>query len=103
MAGAGLGAFDQLRVDGHLQLGGHLELELIDGFVPTNGDFFVLFDAGSLSGSFALISFLPAKGVTWDVSDLLSEGSVSLGGVVPEPAALLLALFGLALLPRRRR
>jgi T5SS/PEP-CTERM-associated repeat protein len=46
--------YDQVSVSGIVTLGGELRLSLIDGFVPTAGDTFVVLDAlGGISGLFS--------------------------------------------------
>jgi hypothetical protein len=59
-----------------------LDVVLIDGFAPSQGDAFHLFD-GSIVGVFDQVN-LPTLdgGREWDVSRLYSAGTI---GVVPEP------------------
>lgn len=67
--------FDQLRVNGSATLGGILDVDLIDGFVPAAGNSFLVLD-GSTSGSFAGTSLPPLPpGLSWQVT----IGSVVLG------------------------
>jgi len=74
-------------------LGGNLEVSLLDGFQPENGDSFNIFDFGSLTGEFDNV-LLPAlsASLAWDDSALLNNGSLS---VVPEPGSVVLCLLGL--------
>jgi hypothetical protein len=62
-----------------------LDLNYLDGFSPSVGDSFELFD-GPTSGSFSEVS-LPAlaNGLSWDTDNLYTAGVVS---VVPEPSTL---------------
>jgi hypothetical protein len=102
------GQFDQISIsNGAFAVDGTLAVSLIDGFNPSSGDSFHLLDftsATSTSGVFAAIS-LPSLGggLSWDTSQLLVNGDLS---VVPEPTTLALAIVGCflaALIDRRRR
>ena len=99
----GTDPFDSFEVAGLIDLGGAtLEVIFQDGFQPVAGQSFPLFAASSILGSFSKIipQGLP-QGLMLDASGL--SGGVLSVAVSPEPATLLLVLFGLALLPRRRR
>ena len=76
-------------------LDGVMNVSFIDGFVPAESDTFQLIDLGTatVTGWFSTVT-TPA-GWSLNTSGLLYA--------VPEPSTLLLALIGLALLPRRRR
>src|SRR5690606_3824195 len=55
---------DQLLIGGQAALGGELEVTLIDGFTPSAGDVFDLFDWGSVVGTFdsvVLPALLPSQ------------------------------------------
>ena len=65
---------DQLVASG-IQFGGDLEILLVDGFIPSGGDEFDLFESVSSSGNFTSIQ-LPA-GIDWDTSSLLTAGILS--------------------------
>ena len=80
--------YDQLDVSGLATLNGTLELTYLDGFSPSEGESFDLFN-GKTSGSFVQIS-LPAlsNGLSWDTSSLYANGTVS---VVPEPSGVCVA------------
>ena len=45
--------FDRVAVDGRLCLAGTLNLSLVNGFIPRNGDRFVIMTGSSVSGSFS--------------------------------------------------
>ena len=102
--------FDWLDVTGDVELAGTLEVYLIDSFELLAGmSFEILKVGGTLTGQYDGLdegrkvgSF---SGTNLYITYAGGEGnSVTLfSRAVPEPAALLLALFGLALLPRRRR
>ena len=62
---------DQL-VANSLQFGGKLEIDLVDGFVPSPGDQFVLFESHSTFGNFTSLQ-LPV-GIKWDTTNLRADG-----------------------------
>jgi len=100
--------YDLLDVSGIAALnGGSLDISLLDGFEPSEGDVFDILDASAISGAgFDSIS-LPSldEGLAWDTSSLLSSGSLSVSAV-PEPstlASLLMGSLGIGLAIRRRR
>jgi hypothetical protein len=68
--------YDGFTVYGHAALDGELLVQLVDGFVPDLGDYFLLTSFGSSSGAFASIVMpeLPV-GLGWDVSSD-AQGSV---------------------------
>ena len=63
-----------LTVKGELQLNGEINIGLGDGFVPSEGDSFSMWTAGSVSGTPSAIN-LPAlpSGLGWDTSELLTK------------------------------
>ena len=92
---------DQLDIGGVLALNGTLDVDLINGFNPSYGNVFTLFD-GTTTGTFSAFS-LPALGggLAWDTSDLYSLGNLK---IIPEPSVSCLALLSaFGLLARRRR
>ena len=62
--------FDQLIVAGDALLNGLLDVPLVGGFVPAQGDMFEILTAGNVTGQFSLLG-LPAvasgTGLTWQV------------------------------------
>ncbi|MDP1560439.1 MAG: PEP-CTERM sorting domain-containing protein [Pirellulaceae bacterium] len=98
--------FDKIVDAGLLTLNGTLKLTLINGFNPTLGDSFDLFDWSTLAGSFSNFDFSAAglaPGLTWDTSNLYTTGTLTLTAV-PEPSALtMVGLSLLAMAVRRRR
>ena len=102
--------FDWLDVTGDVELAGTLEVYLIDSFELLAGmSFDILKVGGTLTGEYDGLgeghkvgSF---SGTNLFITYAGGDGSsVTLfSRAVPEPAAILLALLGLALLPRRRR
>ena len=87
----GLGAsdqFDQISIFGNLAIaGGILDVTLIDGFSPTAGDEFQLFEASAISGEFSSLNLSEiGLGVEWNTSQLLSTGRL-IAVSVPEPSS----------------
>ena len=93
--------YDQIVSSGTISLDGILEVDLINGFTPVDGDTFQLFDYGSVPTGFFNSFVLPdlAGNMTWDTSALYTTGNLT---VVPEPSALALMAGGFLLLLRRR-
>jgi len=93
---------DLLSVGGTAHLEGRLEVSLLEGFRPEDGDSFDILNFRVLSGEFDDIS-LPklAAGLVWDTSSLHGDGSLA---VVPEPSPLLLLAMAsvVLILPRGR-
>ncbi len=89
--------FDQLIVTGTLTFGGTLAINLIDGFAPSYGQSFKLFDAANYQSAFA-VQQLPTLGnnLDWDISVLNSTGVITVSGI-PEPATVALWTGGAAL------
>jgi len=55
--------YDQLLVAGTLEVGGALEVGLLDGFSPAADTGFQIFNAGTLSGTFSLVLLPDLPGV----------------------------------------
>jgi hypothetical protein len=90
---------DLLSAAAGIGFDGTLVLELLPGFVPTEGAQFSLFDAGQFGGGFAQIQLGAAtlpEGLAWDFSSLYSQGVVGVTTAVPEVPAPWLMLGGLA-------
>ena len=105
LGGTENGEYDRLLVTGEMTLGGNLEVELIDSFIPQVGDTFDLFSVEpgvDLQGSFSNIELPWINTGLWDTSGLLSSGSISVVPI-PEPATLSLLTLGTLMLLRRRR
>ena len=98
IGGTTLADYDRILLAGGVMLDGVMNVSFINGFEPADSDVFELIDMGSASvtGWFSSIN----APTDWSLS---ASGQLYNTTVIPEPAALLLALLGLALLPRRRR
>ena len=93
-------ALSQLDVLGKAALGGTLEVSLIDGFVPTIGEEFVILTSTGLSGTFTDSVIHDGRYTfTVEYSPAGYNNDVVLGvttGSVPEPASLVLLGLGMA-------
>ena len=94
---AGKALHDLLDVSGIITLnGGSLDVLLLDGFNPAEGDIYDILDFSAIDGVGFDSLNLPAlaSGLIWDTSDLMTAGSLSVSSV-PEPSALM--LMGIAM------
>ena len=91
--------YDKLEVANHLSLDGSLEVTLINGFLPSAGDRFDVWDAASKSGNFSSVTLpdLPA-GLFWHTSALETEGILAVSGT-PQSYAEYAAYYGLTTSP----
>ena len=92
MPGSG---YDQLDISGLATLNGTLDVELLNGYMPSIGDRYVILN-GKMTGSFVSLDLasLP-PGMSWDTSALYSQGTIT---VTPEPSTFaLLAAFAVGL------
>ena len=83
LAGTDAGEYDQLLIAGNLEVGGQLQVDLLDGFAPEAGDLFDILDFATLSGSFAAMN-LPGLGggLAWDTSQLSVDGTLCAGACI---------------------
>jgi MYXO-CTERM domain-containing protein len=101
--------FDQIFVSGAFSIGGTLKIVLVNGFAPTAGASFDLFNWGSQTATFDSLDFSAAvlgSGLAWDSSTLYTNGVLSVVVAVPEPAgwgAAMGGLLAIAALCRRRK
>ncbi|MBM3888657.1 MAG: PEP-CTERM sorting domain-containing protein [Verrucomicrobia bacterium] len=108
LGGTNAGEYDHVDITGLLKAGGWLTVTLADGYRPSVSNVFHLFNAGSITGSFAGLN-LPGvlnPPYDWDTRHLLAPPSDPLSGTImflPEPSTVALLLAGLAGLLRRRR
>jgi outer membrane autotransporter protein len=85
---------DLANVTGNVSLGGTLVLKNLSGTLKF-GDMFTLFAAGTRSGAFSsVVSQTPNQTVTWDTSNLVANGTVSVANAAPAPVALSSAVTG---------
>ena len=109
LGGTAAGQFDQLNLSGTLAAGGTLDVDLISGFAPSAGNSFDILDFTTATGAFTLSLPSLGGGLSWNTSQLLTTGTISVAAAiaaVPEPGAAALALLGggaLAVRVRRRR
>ncbi|MEJ1355250.1 MAG: VPLPA-CTERM sorting domain-containing protein [Candidatus Sedimenticola sp. (ex Thyasira tokunagai)] len=97
LAGIAEGTFDLLNISGIADLGGMLEVTLLDDYLPEEGDLFTFLTAASVLDTFDYLILPDLPGQTeWEL--IYGSDSVSLGIVsaVPLPAAVW--LFGTGLL-----
>jgi hypothetical protein len=81
IGGTGRGSeYDAILASGNLGLGGTLSVMLINGFMPSLGDSFDLFDWSTVTGTFATLN-LPAlaAGLGWNTTQLMTSGTLSIG------------------------
>jgi len=97
---AGLGGFSQLQVGGTASLGGELDVSLINGFTPTDGELFAILTSGGLSGSFT-DNVIQDGNVTFTVeyspagfaNDVVLKAQLS---SIPEPSSIVMLALGAA-------
>jgi hypothetical protein len=70
--------YDQIIVAGKLTLDGTLEINLINGFIPSAGQTFDILNWGSLAGAFSALDLPTLPGLTWNTAQLTS-GILSVG------------------------
>lgn len=90
LAGTGTGYFDQLIVTGDLNLGGTIEVDLLDGFMPFTHNSFQIMNFGSLINSGYRFDFSHAAlqpSFSWDTSTFAVDGTIR---VIPEASSVLL-------------
>ena len=74
-AGSG---YDQIQSSGALTFDGTLQLSIINGFTPSAGQSFNLFDWLSTSGTFDTLDLPTLAGLAWNTSQLYTDGVLSL-------------------------
>ncbi|NQT52605.1 PEP-CTERM sorting domain-containing protein, partial [bacterium] len=72
------GEYDHLTVTGTMTQGGTLDVVYWDGFTPSRGDRFNLFDWGARAGSFATRNLPnPGAGLAWDMDAFDTAGTLA--------------------------
>jgi hypothetical protein len=71
LAGPAAGQFDQLKVGGTAQLGGTLDLELVDGFIPALGARFPLLSCGNLTGTFDNVHMTAGLSLAYSTTNVI--------------------------------
>lgn len=99
-------------IDFSAMLAGSWGVSFANGYTPAAGHSFDLIDWAALSGpavaglSDSLLGVLPTTGFEpswmWDVSQFITNGTISIA-IVPEPSRVLLTLTGMIVLFHRRR
>jgi hypothetical protein len=72
---------DQIQASGSLTLGGTLDVDLINGFTPTAGQSFNLFDWTDMTGTFSSLVLPPLAGLAWNTSQLYTSGVLSVASL----------------------
>jgi hypothetical protein len=70
--------YDQLLISGALSLDGSLSVSLINGFTPSPGQTFNIFDWGTRAGTFVSLNLPTLAGLAWNTSNLYTLGELSL-------------------------
>jgi len=84
LGGRDSGQYDALDVGGNLELGGTLQVVLIDEFTPQAGDTFDILDWGELGPATFIDIELPELSgrMAWDTSDLYTTGQIVAAGML---------------------
>lgn len=99
--------YDGVNVLGTATLDGTMEVLLLNGFSPMEGNTFQLINANGFAGT-PIFDFSGAQlqsGLAWDTSSFLTNGSISVGvAAIPEPAGgFVVVAFGALFAVRRGR
>jgi hypothetical protein len=76
LGGASPGAYQSIGAES-LVAGGTLDIDLVGGFTPMQGDAFQLLNFDSASGAFAFDLPMLPEGLLWDTSQMLTTGVLS--------------------------
>lgn len=104
LAGTGTHQYDRISVTGVLNLAGTLDVQFIDGYLPSGGApvSFRILEAGALVGDFTQILLPTAGDRQWTLLRDANSLTLSSFNVIPEPG-ILAPLAALALTLRRSR
>ncbi|WP_425399394.1 LamG-like jellyroll fold domain-containing protein [Aeoliella sp.] len=100
---AGIGLSDSYGVSGAVELGGHLEVELVGGFEITGSASWEILSAVSLVGDFDSITPGFSTETIGNSLWLVANGSAASGVNVPEPATVWIVALALIAVPVVRR
>jgi autotransporter-associated beta strand protein len=78
---------DTVQASGAIHFGGTLNLANVSGAPLAAGNTFTIFSAGSYSGSFTagIVPPTPGSGLTWDTTQLLTSGTISVKAAAAQP------------------
>jgi len=85
-AGVNPTGHDQLLVSGAATMGGTLNVTLTNGFTPAPGNSFVILDAATSTGTFAITNLPNIAPLTWNVAYNNANGTVTLTVMGPTAA-----------------
>lgn len=95
--------FDHLDVSGNAYITGDIQISLLSGFTPTNGQTYRFLTAGNIEGTPTLLT------AGWELHEVTISGGEALEAVatgfaaVPEPASIAVLGAGVAMLLGRKR
>jgi hypothetical protein len=69
--------YDQIQSTGALAFNGTFQVTLINGFTPSAGQSFNVFDWSTASGTFDALQLPPLTGLSWNTSQLYTTGVLS--------------------------
>ena len=78
LGGTSPGTYDRIQVAGDLSLDGMLDMSILPGFTPSDGQSFNILDWGNLDSEFIQVNLPTLDGLKWDTSQLYTTGALSL-------------------------
>ena len=97
--------YDAIDVTGDLTLSGTIDVDLISGFTPAEGNTFDLLNWNTASFGAITFDFADAtlsSGLQWDTSSFQTDGTLSITAV-PEPSSVFACLVGAGIICLRNR